>query len=529
MSKPSNQLNSLRSALLGCACLVTLGLTVPTAANADPLTISGPSPFGGCNIAGEPGTNYLNAEVEPWVDVSPANGNNIIAGWQQDRWSNGGSRSLMSAFSKNGGSTWKRVMVPGISKCSGGTGDFAYDRSTDPWVTIAPDGTAYFMSLSFNNDRPDGGGGINAMLVSRSNDNGANWGAPQVLIRDTDGRFFSDKNSMTADPGNSQFVYAVWDRLFDNTLPAGNSAEHRHGDGVANARARRIQNKGGNTFNTNSFTGPVYFNRTTNGGLSWEPTARMILDTGPNAQTINNLIVVSPSGINGTVMDFFTHIYHNGDVTIGLLKSTDHGATFGPEQTALPIDVTLKGTVTPDAKEPVRDANILFDVAIDRNSGNLYLVWQDGQHQNLDRVSFSMSTNNGVSWSTPVMIAKTPYSTNRLRMQSFVPSVEVAADGRVFVTYYDFRNDVNVGGEFTDYWAISCDPSLPGTDCRLPSGWGNETKLTGSSFDMLNAPVARGHFLGDYQGLVKQGSGVRAVFGVAVGHNENEMVTSFIP
>ena len=139
----------------------------------------------------------------------------------------------------------------------------------------------------------------------------------------------------------------------------------------------------------------------------------MIFDTGPNAQTIGNQIVVSPHG--GTVIDFFTHIYHNGDTTLGLIKSTDRGATFGPERTAVPIDVTLKGTITPDAKSPVRDANILFDSAVDRSNGNLYLVWQDGQHQNLDRVAFSMSTDDGVSWSAPVIIAKTPDNTNKLR------------------------------------------------------------------------------------------------------------------
>ena len=47
---------------------------------------------------------------------------------------------------------------------------------------------------------------------------------------------------------------------------------------------------------------------------------------------------------------------------------------------------------------------------------------------------------------------------------------------------------------------------------------------------MLDAPIARGHFLGDYMGLVKQGSaGVRAVFGIAVSDNVNQMVTRLLP
>ena len=139
----------------------------------------------------------------------------ILPYWRSDeRW-----RSLLSAYSRDGGTTWNRVVVPGINKCSGGSGDFAFDRASDPWVAIAPDGTSYFMSLSFYNDRPDGGFGENAMLVSRSTDGGASWGPPTVLRRDTDGRVLNDKNSMTADPLDAHFVYATWDRLFSNDLP----------------------------------------------------------------------------------------------------------------------------------------------------------------------------------------------------------------------------------------------------------------------------------------------------------------------
>jgi hypothetical protein len=517
-------MTSSRIAAFSFSSLLALAGAAGLAAAASLTQVSGPSPFAGCNIAGEPGTNYLNAEVEPWIEANPANSNNLIAGYQQDRWSNGGARGNLSAYSNDAGATWTRVVLPGISKCAGGTGQFAYDRATDPWVAISPDGTAYFFSLVFNNDRPDGGAGVNAMLVSRSTNGGASWGSPTVVIRDTDGRAFNDKNSITADPTNSNFVYAVWDRLFDNTLPAAVGDRIPHGDSIARARARRFKNLGGNVDNFRSFTGPVYFSRTTNGGASWEP-AREILATGPNAQTINNLIVVQP---NGTVFDFFTHIFHNGQTTIGFVKSNNKGATFSAEQTAMPINVTLRGTQTPDAKEPVRDANILFDVAVDRGNGNLYLVWQDGQYQNLDRVFFSMSTTSGNSWSKPVLIAKTPANQNKLREQSFVPSIEVADDHKLHVTYYDFRNDQTAGGELTDYWAISCNIA-GGADCRTAGGWGSEVRLTDSSFDMLNAPVARGHFLGDYQGLVHQGTGVRALFGVAVGPNLNDMFTRTIP
>jgi hypothetical protein len=176
----------------------------------------------------------------------------------------------------------------------------------------------------------------------------------------------------------------------------------------------------------------------------------------------------------------------------------------------------------------VRDANILFDSAVDRENGNLYLVWQDGRSRNIDTVFFSMSTNQGNSWSKPVKISKTPYSPNKLRNQAFVPSVAVGADHRVVVTYYDFRNDTNDGKELADFWAISCDIEA-GDNCRTAGGWGHEQRLTPTSFDMLDAPVARGHFLGDYMGLVRQGNVVRPLFGIATGNDLTGMATATIP
>ncbi len=495
-------------------------------ASAEPLvTISGPSPFAACDISGEEGDNFLDAEVEPWVDVNPTYSDNLIAGWQQDRWSNGGSRSLMSAYSTNGGNTWKRVVVPGISKCSGGKGDFAYDRTSDPWVTFAADGSAYFNSLAFFNDRADGGGGVNAMLVNKSTDGGKTWGRPKVLIRDTDGRAFNDKNAMSADPNDARYVYVVWDRLFDTLLPA---AKKTHGDAAADARARRLER-----YNRKEkadrpegwYVGPTWLARTTDGGATWKE-AKKIFNPGVNAQTIGNQIVVLE---DGKVMNFYTEITADGRTYLGFLRSNDHGASFTPGRRAIKTDVTLNATRTPDLREPVRDGNILFDVAIDRGNGNLYLVWQDGRELGIDRVAFSMSEDNGVTWSTPAIINKTPSSLVKLRNQAFIPSVEVGPNNRVHVTYYDFRNDLGNAKELADYWAISCGFAVTG-DCAAAGDWGRERRLTDVSFDMLDAPIARGHFLGDYMGLVKQGDdAVRAVFGIAIADDVNDMVTKLVP
>ena len=89
------------------------------------------------------------------------------------------------------------------------------------------------------------------------------------------------------------------------------------------------------------------------------------------------------------------------------------------------------------------------------------------------------------------------------------------------ITYYDFRNDRNMG-ELTDHWAVYCEPSK--NDCLLPSSY-TEVRLTNRSFDILLAPIAIGHFLGDYMGLVRSGNAVHAVFGIADGLNQTSLFT----
>jgi hypothetical protein len=78
---------------------------------------------------------------------------------------------------------------------------------------------------------------------------------------------------------------------------------------------------------------------------------------------------------------------------------------------------------------------------------------------------------------------------------AFTPSLTVLPDGSVGVSYYDFRSAGTATTRPTDYWlAVS----------RNGVAW-RETRLAGN-FDLLNAPDARGLFVGDYQGLVGSGS-----------------------
>lgn len=123
------------------------------AAGAGPIVASGPSPFSGCTADDATAqqqqlgsTLYMNAEPEMRSTINPTSSSNIVGAYQQDRWNDGGARGLVASWSKDGGQTWHPVALPGDSKCSGGN----YDRASDPWVSFAPNGDLYSISLSFD-------------------------------------------------------------------------------------------------------------------------------------------------------------------------------------------------------------------------------------------------------------------------------------------------------------------------------------------------------------------------------------------
>jgi hypothetical protein len=267
------------------------------------------------------------------------------------------------------------------------------------------------------------------------------------------------------------------------------------------------------------FKSPFYFTRSTDGGDTWEP-ARKIYDPGGNNQTIGHQLVVLP---DGTLVDFFDEIlnFRNDDgdaqfdLNLSLLRSPNKGVTWLPRGRPIRVaDIQSLSVVTPDTLQGIRDADILFDVAVDPENGNLYAVWQDSRFTGFDQIAFVMSTNGGSTWAAPIRVNQTPANAvNPLRQQAFIPSVVVAGDdGAVSVTYYDFRNDDDTG-ELVDHFAVHCHPDSE--DCSDPASWadvGDEVRLTAASFNILMAPVARELFIGDYVGLASDGSDFLAVY-----------------
>ncbi|HUA88897.1 MAG TPA: sialidase family protein [Steroidobacteraceae bacterium] len=453
------------------AAAVALGLTLGSCGGSDgnlgpgggppPYTavpqvqVSQPSALApNCDGESAAGTLYTNTAIEPQVAVSPFSSTNLIAAWQQNRWSTGGAQVIGVAASLDGGNSWTLSSAPFFSRCAGGNSGNAgnYARASNPWVTISPNGYAYVLALAFTGDVL-AAGSSSGMLVSQSIDGGQTWSLPVALIQDG-ADFFNDKGSITADPGDSNFVYVVWDRL------------------------------------TTLNTGPAYFTLTANGNSTWAP-ARAIYDPGTNNQTINNILVVTA---DGRLVDLFNEIDTASDGTatshLKAISSTDKGTTWSTTPVSV-ADMLGVGTVDPNGGH-VRDSQLLFSAAVGP-TGTIYVVWQDARFSDGDHdgVAFSYSTDDGDTWSAPVEVNGDPSAA------AFTPTINVSAAGLIGITYYDLRNAHYLDtGLLTDAWIVTSADGKTFTELHL-SG----------PFDLQLAPLTTaGYFLGDYQSLLNNGT-----------------------
>jgi hypothetical protein len=285
-----------------------------------------------------------------------------------------------------------------------------------------------------------------------------------------------DKESITADPA-SGYVYAVWDRVV---------AQHAH------AKLKAAENAVG-------YSGPTWFASSPDNGDTWFP-ARMIYDPGNANQTIANQIAVEP---DGTLVDVFARSHNRPGgrgsprLSVAVMRSYDRGASWSrPVTVGTLVD---RPVLTPDDGLPLRTGESLPDIAIDRRTGAIYVVWQDAAF-GTPAIHLSKSIDGGITWSPPQKVSGSPAGT-----PAFTAAVDVNDSGAVAVTYYDFRYDTpDTATALTDYWIR--------TSTDGAASWAPSQRVTPTSFDMKQAPIARGFFTGDYEGLDHAGDTFKVFF-----------------
>ena len=418
----------------------------------------------------------------------------LIGTWQQDRFSSGGSSGLLVAYSHDGGASWTVPPLadqPAITNCqdpdnSGSNSD--WERATDPWADISPNGDMWLMSLSFNDTRN---------LPQRHA--GQQVGGRRRAL---DRAGHADRRPEPARVQRQELADRRPERLRPRLRDLG----------PAGVPERALAGRRVPALVAAAFKGPTYFSKTENGtdddGGDW--TTRKILDLGENDQTIANQIAVLPrtaGETESTLIDVFDWIHNDNKggrkgEKISAIWSTDSGDTWSDPVVIDPIAGAVARDRDPDGApcpetlghkfDPyvcrLRTGDGMPDVAVDMTAGTA--VRRSGRTARRARWSSGWRSrpttgragrSSGSSTAAPTTDAHTP-------------SVEVAADGTVAVTYYDFRfNDVGAGdGLETAHWIRR---STDGGESFGPD------ELLGTTFDTRKAPYALGYFLGDYDGL----------------------------
>jgi hypothetical protein len=368
---------------VGSALLVSALL--PVVAGAGPYkvknlkAISGPSPFpAGCPGGFRDETKIPGHELETAITVNPANPRNIIATWKQDVGPFN-SRDDLVASSLDGGKTWTRSTIPGLTVCTGGTADTA----SDPWVSAGRDGTVYFGGQS-GVLSPD----LIAIVASHSRDGGRSWPAPATVAPRLAG---NETPAITASPTLDGHAYMVWAN-FTQELPRTNTLE---------------------------------FSRTTDGGTTWSPPI-LIDQPGPFASDQAPRLLVLP---DGTLLTLFARI----DLEAGFgahyaARSLDEGRTWLPPVELGP-HLPLTEFVHPEFGHLPQPH---FPSAAVAPDGTAYVAFENNSSETSGGIGVAKSRDGGLTWSS---------STLEVSGYAFEPAIAVNKHGIVGVTWYDLRND----------------------------------------------------------------------------------------
>jgi BNR repeat-like domain len=331
---------------------------------------------------------YTNTSSQHATEVEPdtfSSGSTIVSAFQVGRFFDGGATNIGWARSTNGGATWTKGFLPGITTVAGGS----FARVSDP--SVAYD-AAHNVWLIASLPLPGAGTGA-AVVVNRSTDGGATWGNPVTVATAGAGNAGTnlDKSWIACDnTASSPFYghcYVEWDD---------------------NGNGNRIK-----------------MSTSSNGGLSWGSA----LETANAASGLGGQPVVQP---NGTVV---VPANNANETAIIAFRSTNGGASWGNATTVTSIPShAVAGSLRTG---PLPSAEI-------DGAGKVYLVWQDCRFRSgcaANDIVMTTSTD-GVSWSPVVRI---PIHSTGSTFDHFIPGLAVdkstsGSSAHLGLAYYYYPN-----------------------------------------------------------------------------------------
>jgi len=427
-------------------------------------------------------TKCYNPQNESNIVINPTDLNNVVTSANEYRID--GDEVYVS---KDGGKTFKDVVLPGRTGATGGQGVFARVGSCgDPVLAFGPDGTLYYVGLNCNFRKGSTASGV---AVSVSHDGGTTWGEPKMVHFTDPNELFNDKDWITVGPDGT--VYVTWTRF------------KSHG---------ALQGFAGS---------PIVISASRDGGNTWSDFTKVSDGSHPFNQ--GSQVVVAPDGTVYVAYEGATpSTGFFGDAII-LARSTDGGKTFTNTELARAYDDfncypfnVAQGRQTLSGEQ--FRINSFPSFAIDPTSGHMGITWTDDQANascgfekgghfvgpTSNQVKL-ITSSDGSTWSAPHVI--TTGAADK------VYSAAGFNAGRLIVTYYTRsyspdNDDCHAQVQETTTGTLSL---LPGPVCldyaarSSSDAFGSETRLTTESSNPYI--TFAGSFIGDYTGAAVDRTG----------------------
>lgn len=299
----------------------------------------------------------------------------------------------------------------------------------DPAVSCTSQRNFYYSSLFFTVTSTNAP--LSAVSVSLSTDGGASFAGPVIAVAKDANTHTLDKDWNAVNPAKpNQIAVTYTDVDISGTVC---------GAGILRYGIELVwSNDGGNTWSSPTVIAEVCEN-----------------SASPAAFLEGSQVAFSPSGAVNVAFEFFPIGTAPGGRQILFTQAPSLGGTFGLLQPVAGVIGVGDGFALQGGFRTFLD---LQGMAVDRSGtsskGNIYIVWHDTDFvdslQDFSGVLYlysdvwiSKSTDNGVTWSTPVQIDtnKEPLA-NSLGTDSYFPGVAVdSTSGEVGVCWYDRRKD----------------------------------------------------------------------------------------
>jgi len=415
-----------------------------------PRRISLASPFSGPCAQGDP--NFTpGVAVETSVAVDPRDARRILVSWIQD-----GHASDLVMASRDGGGSFARIFVPGLSACTGGSPQIV----SDPGVAFSADGrVAYFSGAPFNVLSENPFTPAVGMAASRSFDGGFSWSTPLMVQPVTND--FWDKPELSVDPRRPRVAYYA----FDKRLAPGYTSGHS------------------------------LLSTTTNRGRTWSAPQKLYdphtSDSWPGTSTI----LVNR---DGSLLDIFVLSSQGGvgPSRIMAIRSVDGGHTWGE-----PIAIgRSSGLVNDPVSQNILETNTALPSQTVAPNGDVYVAWtKPGERNASSKIAIARSSDEGRHWSRGSLA---------VRGQTALPAIAVAGDGTVGLLHYVIAPKSHAGN-----WPARLALATSRDRARR---WSR--RHVAGPFNLLTADGEnyRGCcFVGDYIGLATMPHGFAGAFSMA--------------